>query len=280
MDRAERAGIGVSILGHGALLAALSLGLFAANNKLPVKHQPMDVMFVDEVGLQAAAPQASQEAPAPSQAPEQGPPEEAPPPPAAAEPSPAPPEPTPAPPRPAPSPAPAPKPVPQKPAPAKPAPARERLSDDFLKGLKTERPTRATAARGERLGPDFLKGLGTQNGRATTPPAAISGPAMASLAAAIYRQIQPCYDRKPIVGPGAETISTVLRLRLNPNGSSAARPSVSEQGGINPSNARYATRAGEVAIASVLECLPLKLPPELYKGGWDDIELSFRQTPR
>ena len=51
MERVEKAGLGISLAGHVALVAALSLGLFAAKNKLPIESQPLDVQFVDEIGL-------------------------------------------------------------------------------------------------------------------------------------------------------------------------------------------------------------------------------------
>ncbi|MFD2499667.1 hypothetical protein ACFSTI_13650 [Rhizorhabdus histidinilytica] len=112
MDRAEGAGLGISIAGHVALLVILSLNLMSVR-KLPKLSEPMDVMLVDKVGLTSAAPEVSKEAPQAAEAPEVAPTvEEAPP-----EPTPEPPKPQPAPPKPAPTPKPAPKPTPQKPAP-------------------------------------------------------------------------------------------------------------------------------------------------------------------
>jgi outer membrane biosynthesis protein TonB len=296
------------------LLAALSFGLFAAQNRMPVKSQPMDVQFVDEVGLTAAAPTVSTEAPAPSEAPETGPPEEAPPPPAPspAEPAPAPPTPTPpapAPakptPKPAPTPAPSPAPKPSpKPVPAKPAPptpaaaapaktapraarpaapaAAKPLGADFLKGVKAEargegRNPAATGKKttGAKLGDDFLKGIaGAREGTARTPTAAVSGAAMASLGAAIRRQVQPCYDLGALGGTPAMKIVTVLNLRFNRNGTVAAAEVV-EQSGVDASNRSYARQMADVSRRSVIRCAPLRLPANLYVGGWDDIEMTF-----
>lgn len=314
IDRAETAGLGLSFAAHAALLAALSFGLFAAQNRMPVQPQPMDVQFVDEVGLTSAAPTVSTEAPAPSEAPETGPPEEAPPPaaaPAPAEPAPAPPTPTPpapTPARPAPKPAPAPKPtpapVPAKPAPARPAPAKPSaaaaapapakaapakaapaarpLGADFLKGVKAEarsegRNAAATGRRttGTKLGDDFLKGIaGAREGTARAPTAAVSGAAMAGLGAAIRRQVQPCYDLGALGGTSAMKIVTVLNLRFNRNGTVAAAD-VIEQTGIDASNRSYARQMADVSRRSVIRCAPLKLPANLYQGGWDDIDMTF-----
>jgi hypothetical protein len=131
MDRAEATGLGVALAGHGILLAVLSLGLATATKK-PLLSEPMEVTFVEEVGLKSAVTEVSTEAPAPSVAPVAGPPEEAAP---APEPIPAPPEPLPPPPKPAeappqpkiqppPQPKLAPRPVPEKPAPPKAAPPK------------------------------------------------------------------------------------------------------------------------------------------------------------
>ena len=73
MDRAEAAGLGVATLGHVALLVALSVG-FAAT-RLPVtKSDPIEVSFVDEVGLESTSPTPLAVEPAPLAGPENGPP--------------------------------------------------------------------------------------------------------------------------------------------------------------------------------------------------------------
>ncbi|HEV2818442.1 MAG TPA: hypothetical protein VGW40_14615, partial [Allosphingosinicella sp.] len=74
MDRTEAAGLGVSVAGHGALLALLSVALMTATRPSPVQ-QAMEVSFVDEVALTAAAPQPSSQpaAPPPAPAPEPAP---------------------------------------------------------------------------------------------------------------------------------------------------------------------------------------------------------------
>ncbi|MEH3107306.1 MAG: hypothetical protein PGN09_08495 [Sphingomonas fennica] len=289
MDRAERVGLGIAAVGHVALLAVLSLGLVNRPRPLPLADS-MDVQLTDAVGLRSTAPVVATEPPAPSEAPETGAPEDAAPPAAEPDPAPTPPPPAPVPPRPAPpapapapSPKPAPKPTPPKPA---PAPARERLSPDLLKGVqaaaRAEGRQGAAAAKpkGARLGNDFLKGIvASGEGRGAAPRAEVGAAAMNGLGAAIKRQVQPCYERKPLVGPGADRIRTVLRLRFNPDGSLSTRPTLSEQSGVDDENGRYAKRAAEVAIAAVMECTPLKLPADLYKGGWEDIEPTFSQRP-
>ena len=124
MERSEKAGLGIAVVAHAALLAVLSLGLLAPKPPVPKPvSDPIDIQFADEVALVSGAPEPATEAPATSEAPELGPPEEA----AAAESDPAPPapapRPTPPPPEPEPEPQPKPVPTPVPPAPApKPVP--------------------------------------------------------------------------------------------------------------------------------------------------------------
>ena len=125
MDRAEKVGLGIAVVGHVVLFGLLSIGFLATPNPQKLQQTPMEVSLVKDVGLEATAPQ-SVTPPAQSVAPDQGEPEDAAPPAEAepaAEPEPAPPEPKPAPPQPRPEPKPAPKPAPKaEPQPAKPEP--------------------------------------------------------------------------------------------------------------------------------------------------------------
>jgi len=269
MDTAERKGLGLALAGHVLLFAALSLSLLF---RTPPKHLPpesMDVQLVGPVGLHAQMPKPSSEPPAESQAPQVGPPQEE-----------TPPKPTPAPaPKPAPQPAPAPlpKPVPvPKPEPPKPTPPKPaRLSDDFMKDIKASAAQEKKAA-GARLGPDFLKGITADRtaGKSSTPRATISGLQMRGLAAAIAAQVKPCYVI-PSGGADAASIVTIMRLRFNHDGSVAGTPSVTDHQGVTGTNQSYVRQMDDAAIRAVLRCSPLKLPSELYEGGWEDIEFAF-----
>lgn len=116
MDRTEKIGLGVAIVGHAVLFGLLSVGFLATPEPVKLQQQPIEISLVPDVALEATAPQ-SVTPPAESIAPDVGAPEDAAPP----EPQEAEPEPKPAPPPPAPAPEPQPKP---KPAPAKPTPAK------------------------------------------------------------------------------------------------------------------------------------------------------------
>lgn len=307
MDRAEATGLGVSLAGHGAVLAALALGL-ASVSKPPLPTQPIEVSFVEDIGLVTAVTEPTTEAPAQSVAPDVGAPEEAAPLPVEApappapepEPVPAPPEPKPAPPtpkqtRPAPAPkekaTPAPK---EKAAPAakqKAAPAPKEKTAPAKQAASKAPPTKAKAAgegtaekaRGSRLGKDFLKGIGldeTPSRSQKATGAVMSAQAMTGIVAAIQRQIQPCADRQVNPGPGANRIQVKLNLKLNPDGSLAGRPRVVSTSGVDDENERYEKRVADLAIAAFTGCSPLRgLPAELYetaRGGWSNFNMNYK----
>ena len=76
MDRAEQAGLGVAIVGHGAVLVALTFGISTWDPVPPIA--PIEVSFVEDTALVSAAPQISTEPPAQGAAPLTGPPEDSP----------------------------------------------------------------------------------------------------------------------------------------------------------------------------------------------------------
>lgn len=314
MDRSERIGLGVAAAGHLILFGLLWVGFLATPNPVKLKQQPIDVSLVKDVALESASPEPAEAAPsvapeqgepeeaaAPAPQPEPAPPEPKPAPPQPAPPQPAPPKPTPPEPKPAPKPAPAPKPVPQpkpqppklapaaKPAPAKPAPAKAAPAKPAPAKPATKpgsgSSTTATAAkpRGSRLGADFLKGLSDQPSRATSPtaaPAAVMGAQQAAnIGSAIKRQVQPCANRQVTPGPGAERIQVTINLRLNRDGSLAARPRVTGHAGVDDDNRRYVDRVDDLAIATFVGCSPLTgLPAELYdvQNGWSNFSLRYK----
>jgi outer membrane biosynthesis protein TonB len=280
MDRAERNGLGVATAGHVLLFGALSLGLLTTSKPKPPIHDPMEVQLVDEIGLRSAMPEPAPEPPAPSEAPEVGPPEEVAP--AEATPSPPEPEPKPAPPQPKPKPAPVPKPQP-KPVAAKPTPDQtpRRRPDKLVAAPTAPAKPVAEKPRGSRLGPDFLKGISPEKspGKAATPRAAtLDARAVAGLAAAIAAQVRPCYV-VPAGGTDATSIITVLNLRLNKDGTVAGQPTVREHGGITPANQSYVRQMDDAARRAVLRCSPLRLPPDLFElpngDGWNNIDFIF-----
>ncbi|SDD18917.1 Cell division and transport-associated protein TolA [Sphingomonas sp. YR710] len=278
MDRAERAGLAVALVGHAALLAVLSLGLLDTERPKPPMRDTMDVMLVDKVALRSAAPTPATEAPQAAEAPDKGPTEEAAPEPAP-QPAPAPPKPTPAP-APAPKPAPVPAkptpPAPAKPAPAKPTPAKP--------AEKAAPPSETKPVKGKpkalALGSDFLKGIPAEKsaGKAQTPRAAvIDAQAAAGLQALIASQVKPCYT-VPEGGSDTQIIVSRVHLRLKPDGSIGIIPEVVGNSGITPTNQPYVRQMNEAAVRAIQRCAPYKLPAELYSGGWENIIFTFRPS--
>ena len=261
MQKAERAGLVLSVAGHIALLAILSLNLMSVR-EMPKLSEPMDVMLVDKAGLISAAPEMSKEAPQAAEAPEVAPTvEDAPP-----DPAPTPPQPTPSPPKPAPSPRAAEKPAPPAPKtpPAKPAPPA---------------PPAKAKPKATSLGTDFLKGIPVEKstGKATAPRvAAISPIAMNGLVALIASQVKPCYTI-PAGGTDTTSIISRVRLRLKRDGSIAVAPELIGNLGVTAANQPYQRQMNEAAIRALQRCAPYKLPAELYEGGWED--LIFRFNP-
>jgi hypothetical protein len=88
-------------------------------------------------------------------------------------------------------------------------------------------------------------------------------------------QLRPCY-RSPPVASEARQISTRLRLHFAPDGSLAALPQLVSQENVTPENRAYAARMAQAATAAVIGCAPVRLPAELYRGGWDEFDLLFR----
>jgi outer membrane biosynthesis protein TonB len=252
MDRAELAGTGAALAFHAALIAALTLSL--AQVKVTPEPPSMEVEFVEDVGLEAAAPTSIATPPPASQAPETG---EAPP----DQPAPAP-LPAATQPRIAPIPAPTPRPAPKaqaKPAQPKPAPRVSRIGDDFLKGIadspsKNDAPAKPSAAT-------------------------FSATARANIGQAILRQVQPCADRQPFIGEDANQVRLTINLKLARSGRLIRPPTVIRTSGDPDLRAKYGDLLVDQVRRIFAQCTPLRLPAELYDtptGGWNDFTFTYR----
>jgi hypothetical protein len=244
-DRAEWTGTGAALLFHVALIGAMSMSL-ASVDSTP-EPPAMEVEFVEEVGLTAAAPQSIAVPPPPSQAPEIG----------EADPV----EPVPiVQPTPKPTPAPVVKPAPPRPAPpARPAPRVSRIGDDFLKGIG-EAPSRSNAPP-KPAAPTF------------------SAQARQSIGSAILRQVQPCADRQPFIGEDANQVRLTINLKLARSGRLIRPPVVLRTSGDPELRAKYGDLLEDQVRRIFAECTPLRLPAELYDtptGGWSDFTFTYR----
>ena len=292
MQRAEKIGLGVAFAGHIALFAALSLGLFATED-IPPKPDPVQVSLIGEIAPVTAAPQLSNEAPAPAPADEIGDPldamaeplpqMDAPAPVTQTEPAPPRAEPRPVPkpeakPKPAPRPKakPAPKPEPKKAAPApkaaaKPAPKAEAKPQQ----TRSSGSSRANADRSRSFADNMRGSIGT-TGKADNPPAAAySETTRRQIDVSIKGEIAPYWKRNVPSGVDVDQLRTILRIRLNQDGSLAGTPKLISQSGKTASNEPQQKLHIERAIKSVQQAAPFKLPAEYY-DNWKSWDLTFR----
>jgi outer membrane biosynthesis protein TonB len=287
MDRTEATGLGIAFAGHAALFGVLALGF--ATVKLPVpKSEPIEVSFVEEVGLVSTAPEPSAEEPAPLLAPEEGPPA-----PAAAAPMPEPlpvprvepapaPRVTPAPAPPRPAPAPAPKAV-QRPQPPRPAPPQPKVVQRAAPAPAKAAPKAAAAPQGQPKGSaarptgrlnGLLAGLGARDtqSKVATPPAKAAGPAVqAALGSEIRRQLKPHW--KSPTGADVEQLRTTVRVSLSRSGAIEDIGAVTTTGQ-TASNSGQVKLHQEQAIRAVRLAAPFRLPAEHYEA-WKDIAPVF-----
>jgi outer membrane biosynthesis protein TonB len=281
MDRAEASGFGAAVAGHALLLAILSAG-FASATRKPILTEPMEVAFVEEVGLESTSPAPTSEAPAPKLAEIEGPVEPELPPPPAPEPVPVPQPPAPTPPAPTPpapkvvqrpqlkvEPArPTPRPQPPKAAPAKakaapPRPVAARPADR-AQGAAVPNSNSKSAARPTGRLKGLLSGISDNDSpsRSVAPPAAKAGPAVqASLAAEVRRQLKPHW--KAPTGADVEQLRTELTIRLAESGA-VIDVDVIRTTGQNESNRPQVKLHQEQAVRAARLASPFRLPAEYY----------------
>jgi type IV secretory pathway VirB10-like protein len=243
MDRAERTGLWVAVIGHALLFGALSVSLLNPKPKMLPANPPIAVDLVDAKSLVSAAPDAVQQASAP---------------PASSD-APAEPE--------APTP-PAPKPESRKAAQApsdKPTPAKPRQSrlDSSLASQLSRAANRESANPGTGRG-TAAQGIGT-------PAARTAAQLEASFIQALFSQIKR-YWRAP-TGVDAELLRTSLVVTLRPDGSVGSITIKSQLGG-NENNANLKALHAERAAAAIRRAAPFALPPEHY-AIWQSMELTF-----
>jgi len=255
LDRAELVGTGAAVLFHVALIGALSIGL--ARVRSAPEPPAMEVDFVEDVGLQAAAPTPT---PPASQAAEMGD-------------------------------APVVEPAPAVSAPALPSAPRiiptpnADAADRFKREIErsnqqASKSQPAKPPRVSRIGDDFLKGI-KEAGDTSAKPAAptFSAQAKASIGQAILRQVKPCADRQPYIGEGANQVRLTVNLRLNRAGRLARPPAILGTAGDSDLRAKYGELLEDQVRRIFTECTPLRLPAELYDtptGGWGNFTFIYR----
>lgn len=240
LRREESLGLALAVAGHAALFAWLIWQKPAV--PLPPPER-MTVTISDEVGLTSAAPAPLVEA-APETGPEIG---EAPPPPA---------------------------PEPVAKAAAKPAarPVKPAVPAKAAQQVPPKPAARPGAASFDDMFGKGIPGAKTQ-GKAQTPPAAITGAVRNSLAGEVARQLKRRWQ-----GPNGleiEKLATTVEWSLNPDGTLAGSPRVVSQTGITAANRPQARRHQEQALKAVQLAAPFTTLPPQYYSAWKTLRFTF-----
>lgn len=254
MDRSEATGFGIATAGHVGLFALLSVG-FATTQIPQVRNDPIEVAFVDEVGLESTAPDPVAEA-APLAAPEDGPPLPAMPAPPAMQQVPAP----------QPQPQPRQRAVSQSPAPA----AKPRAAPP---AAAVPRQLSTTKGGSRRFSVD-LSGVTDRDSssRQSGTPAATAGPAVqASLIAEVRRRVKPHW--KAPTGADAEQLRTDVLISLDKSGR-VTNIEVLSTSGQTASNRPQVALHREQAMRAVRLGAPFALPAQFY-DAWKQVKITF-----
>lgn len=257
----EGAGVAVAIAAHAAL--AVALAWHATREIDPIiPPERIDVSLATEVSLESTAPDPSAE-PAASYAPVLTDVPQAP-----NEPITAPPvQPTAA---PSTTPRVPPTTRPSARSTSRPTPAPSPSSRATTRPTPT--PTATRRAGGSRLGENFLEGTSSSEGSGGTPAANFGPREAAALNSAVQRQLRPHWTAPQ--GSDAERLVTIVRFRLNRNGSLSGEPSCIRQTGQTASNARQVPIHCERAIRAVRLASPFNLPEQFY-DQWRTITSQF-----
>lgn len=128
------------------------------------------------------------------------------------------------------------------------------------------------AAQGSRLNDSFLEGMSDANGNSGSAAERPGAQQQASIDAAIIRQLKPHWN--PPSGIDVDRLVTVLRFRLNRDGSLSGNPEVLRQTGVTDGNRAQAGRHQEQAIRAVRLAAPFNLPERFY-SGWSVVTSNF-----
>ena len=266
LTREERLGLLVAGTAHVAL--ALALVLQDGDREAIPPPERITVSLAEDVALDSTAPNPSDN-PAAALAPELAPEVLAPPPP----------EPVVTPvPRPTPraTARPTPTPTATRRATPTPTPSATRRPTPTPTASATRRPTPTPTATtgGSRLYERFLEGVSDAAGDSGQAGDRPSAQQQASIDAAIIRQLKPHWN--PPSGVEVERLVTVVRFRLNRDGTLSGNPEVLRQTGLTDANRAQAARHQEQAIRAVRLASAQRFNlPERFYSGWSVVTVNF-----
>lgn len=244
LARDERISLGIAAAVHIALFAALAM-YDRAPARIAIPER-MEVSLAEEVSLTSTAPDPAA-APSAAVAPELSS-------------------------DPAPVSEPAPEPVAVEPVRAVVSSQPRPTASVAPRPQPTPTPTRR--AGGSRIGADFLEGnsASDSNSNSSSSSANFGSAEAASLNSAISRQLKAHWSAPQ--GVDAELLVTIVRFRLNPDGSLTGNPSCSRQSGVTASNNAQKGLHCERAIRAVRLAAPFNLPEQFY-DKWKLINSRF-----
>jgi outer membrane biosynthesis protein TonB len=135
----------------------------------------------------------------------------------------------------------------------------------------TPTPTATRNAGSSRMD-ELREGLSDAAGLEGTQGERPSPQQQASINAAIIRQLKPHWN--PPSGVEVDRLVTVVRFRLNRDGSLNGNPEVVETTGITNANRTQANRHREQAVRAVRLAAPFNLPERFY-SGWRVVTSNF-----
>ena len=271
LSREERIGLLIAGTAHVALAVVLML---QDNNRTPIEPpKRITVSLAEEVALDTASPDPSPD-PAAALAPVLAPVTE---PEVLEQPEPKPtprvrPTPTPTQ-RARPTPTPTPR-ASRRPTPT-PTPTASRRPTPTPTATASRRPTPTpspTRSGGGRVSEESMRGLTDGTGTQGTAGDRPSPVQQASIDSRIISQLKPHWS--PPSGVDVDQLVTVVRFRLNRDGTLNGTPQVVTTNGQTASNRAQVTRHQEQAIRAVRLAAPFDLPERFY-SGWSVVTSNF-----
>lgn len=244
----------ISILGHGALFAALLFAHSTLPPSLPDLNPPVPVEIVDlsevqrvteepEPSAKAAPRETAQAEPEPEIAPEPTPPD--------------------------PAPAPEPEPKPETKKPDQKKPDRDKALDQKLENLvdkslqESDRKRLDVSELAKDLKRDIAK-TAIRDTRATI-----------TLQQLMDAKVSACFN-PPSGGADVKKITVQVQFRLNDAGQIVDGPRIVGRSGVTPANTAFADALARATLRAVIQCAPYELPQE-FRSIWanQDFELNF-----